>query len=174
MVLRPLSKYFISYNPIENLYRAYKNKEGIRPLIHTFQERSIKVSSYNEEFTIAITGCPLRIKKLGEVYCYITKKIFDIYMFPSSPFLKKSNNNILSRNLFLAIRLPTYLPVNIVEELKAKAIAENEKCGICLESLTAENSIVTSCGHLFIRGAFEQWRQISTKCPICRSLCDYQ
>jgi hypothetical protein len=174
MVLRPLSKYFISYNPTEGLYRTYKNKEGIRPLIHSFQERSIKVSPYNEEFNIAITGELLKIRKLGELYCYITKKIFDIYNFPSSAFLKKSNNNVLPGNLFVAIRLPTYLPVNIVEDLKAKAIAENEKCGICLEPLTTENSIVTSCGHLFIRGAFEQWRQISTKCPICRSSCDYQ
>jgi hypothetical protein len=57
--------------------------------------------------------------------------------------------------------------------LKTKAVAENDRCGICLEPLTMENSIVTSCGHVFVRDAFEHWRQISTKCPVCRSHCNY-
>ena len=174
MVLRALSKYFISYNPTEGLYRTYKNKQGIRPLIHSFQERSIRVSPYNEEFNIAITGELLKIRKLGELYCYITKKVFDIYNFPSSAFLKKSNNNVLPGNLFVAIRLPIYMPVSIIEEVKLKAVRDNNRCPISFEPLTIENSVVTSCRHVFMRSALEQWRQTSVLCPLCRSSCDYQ
>jgi len=170
---RPISKYFISYNPIDNLYRAYKNKEGIRPLIHTFQREQINVRPYNEEFMAEFAGRPIRVRKLGEVICYNTRSIFGIYSFPSSTYLKSSPNNILPGDLFTNLRSQIQIPVNNVHELKLKAVRENDNCGICLEPLTMENSIVTSCGHVFVRGAFERWRQISTKCPVCRSVCNY-
>jgi len=170
---RPISKYFISYNPIDNLYRAYKNKEGIRPLIHTFQRERINVRPYNEEFMAEFAGRPIRVRKLGEVICYNTSSVFSIYNFPSSTYLKSSPNNILPGDLFTNLRSQIQIPVNNVQELKLKAVRENDSCGICLEPLTMENSIVTSCGHVFVRGAFECWRQISTKCPVCRSVCNY-
>jgi hypothetical protein len=170
---RPISKYFISYNPIDNLYRAYKNKEGIRPLIHTFQRERINVRPYNEEFMAEFAGRPIRVRKLGEVICYNTRSVFSIYNFPSSTYLKSSPNNILPGDLFTNLRSQIQIPVNNVQELKLKAVRENDSCGICLEPLTMENSIVTSCGHVFVRGAFERWRQISTKCPVCRSVCNY-
>jgi len=170
---RPISKYFISYNPIDNLYRAYKNKEGIRPLVYTFKREHINVRPYNEEFTTEIAGRWIRVKKIGEVICYNRSSIFSIYSFPSSTYLKNSPNNILPGDLFTNLRSQIQIPVNNVQELKLKAVAENDKCGISLEPLTMENSIVTSCGHVFVREAFERWRQISTKCPICRSVCNY-
>lgn len=68
------------------------------------------------------------------------------------------------------VRIPSF----VVLLLKEDAIRKGSLCPIILEPITMENSIVTSCYHVFTKDAFEIWQQISTKCPTCRMKCEPQ
>jgi hypothetical protein len=43
-----------------------------------------------------------------------------------------------------------------------------EKCSVCYEELTLENSVVTPCNHFFCSSCFFRWLQTKDTCPMCR------
>jgi len=47
----------------------------------------------------------------------------------------------------------------------------NTECPISLESFNANSTIaqINRCGHNFIRSELQQWFQINTRCPTCRT-----
>ena len=61
------------------------------------------------------------------------------------------------------------LPLHVVIILKENAIKNGDTCPISFETITKENSIVTSCGHIFTKDAFKTWGR--STCPTCRKKC---
>jgi len=47
-------------------------------------------------------------------------------------------------------------------------MAEN-KCPICFEKITINNSVNTDCKHLFCSGCFFRWLSTKNTCPLCRN-----
>ena len=62
---------------------------------------------------------------------------------------------------------PSYVCNLLIED----AIKKEEQCPILYESLTCDNTVVTSCFHVFSREGFAAWRKKSTECPKCRAQC---
>lgn len=66
---------------------------------------------------------------------------------------------------------PTPMPRHVADILLDKAIADGTACPITMESITKENGVVTSCGHLFERTAVTKWVSENGTCPQCRQSC---
>jgi hypothetical protein len=62
-------------------------------------------------------------------------------------------------------------PQYVVNLMVSDAIVKGETCPILYDPLTKENTVVTSCFHLFSREAFADWRKKSKECPKCREEC---
>lgn len=63
------------------------------------------------------------------------------------------------------------LPRHVAALVIDKAIADGALCPITMETLTKENAIVTSCGHVFQTQAIRTWLATRVSCPECRQIC---
>lgn len=66
------------------------------------------------------------------------------------------------------------LPVHIQRLVIADAISKGEVCPISQETLTMENAVVTSCGHVFERDSIQAWLKTAASkhcCAVCREKC---
>ena len=66
------------------------------------------------------------------------------------------------------------LPAHITKLVLADSISKNECCPISCESITYENSSVTSCGHVFTTSSIKRWLSSSSskgQCPVCKQAC---
>jgi hypothetical protein len=59
----------------------------------------------------------------------------------------------------------------IIDMIINDAITKEEKCPIELEILTIENSVLTSCYHVFTKNSISVWLSTHKKCPVCREEC---
>ena len=72
--------------------------------------------------------------------------------------------------------LPTKsaLPAHITKLVLADSISKNECCPISCETITYENSSVTSCGHVFTTPSIKRWLSLASskgQCPVCKQAC---
>ena len=66
------------------------------------------------------------------------------------------------------------LPIHVKKLIITEAIRNNEACPITSEEITMENAAVTSCGHVFTKGAIQHWLSMASSnnlCPICKIRC---
>lgn len=66
------------------------------------------------------------------------------------------------------------LPIHIQRLVIADAVARKEICPISQEEITAENAVVTSCGHVFERESIGAWLKAPASkhcCAVCREKC---
>lgn len=82
-------------------------------------------------------------------------------------------NTLISSNAVKTVAKPvrSVPPQYVVDLMVADAIVKGETCPILYDPLTKENTVVTSCFHLFSREAFADWRKKSKECPKCREEC---
>jgi hypothetical protein len=60
------------------------------------------------------------------------------------------------------------LPSHIADLIITDAVNKEEMCPITFDALTHENTLITSCFHLFVKTALQEWAKTSTACPLCR------
>jgi len=60
------------------------------------------------------------------------------------------------------------LPSRIANLIITDAVNKQEMCSITFDVLTRENVLITSCFHLFVKTALQEWTKTSTACPLCR------
>jgi len=63
------------------------------------------------------------------------------------------------------------IPSYVIELIKQDAVKKQETCPILYDSLTMDNSVVTSCFHTFSKTGITQWLKNNSACPKCRQKC---
>ena len=63
------------------------------------------------------------------------------------------------------------IPSYVIELIKQDAVKKQDTCPILYESLTMDNSVVTSCFHTFSKTGITEWLKNNSACPKCRQKC---
>ena len=63
------------------------------------------------------------------------------------------------------------IPSYVIELIKQDAVKKQDTCPILYESLTMDNSVVTSCFHTFSKTGITEWLKNNNACPKCRQKC---
>jgi hypothetical protein len=66
------------------------------------------------------------------------------------------------------------LPAHITKLVLADSISKNETCPISCDTISQENGLVTSCGHVFTKHAIKRWLSLpssKSECPVCKQAC---
>jgi hypothetical protein len=63
------------------------------------------------------------------------------------------------------------IPSYVIELIKQDAVKKQETCPILYDSLTMDNSVVTSCFHTFSKTGITEWLKNNSACPKCRQKC---
>jgi hypothetical protein len=103
---------------------------------------------------------------------YAVAKVYyqDPYSRPAEP----SQPSQPSQPTVLARPTISALPAHITRLVLADSISKNECCPISCESITYDNSSVTSCGHVFTTDSIKHWLSLPSskgQCPVCKQAC---
>jgi hypothetical protein len=63
------------------------------------------------------------------------------------------------------------IPRFAAEVLIQDAVNRNEICPITMEPISCDNSVLTSCFHIFEKSAIQTWLSKHPKCPVCKNHC---
>ena len=66
---------------------------------------------------------------------------------------------------------PASVPVFVAEVLVKDALEKEQMCPITFEPVSLGGAAVTSCFHVFERGALEEWLRSHEDCPVCKQTC---
>jgi hypothetical protein len=67
--------------------------------------------------------------------------------------------------------IPEEIPKFVALALVRDAVQRDEVCPISMESITVNNSAVTSCYHVFEKESIQTWLKTKTSCPVCKMNC---
>jgi len=194
-----LPKYFGAYIRDSGLLKFYTCKNNIitpiQPIIQfnfheIIEKRSIYINNvYYEAYVVGDIGV------IGDtrILLYIFNDAF------VRKYLHSNNNNVFSLMNFeidiinakiesLSVRnrpmvsasstLPltgcssvSTIPSYVIELIKQDAVKKQETCPILYDSLTMDNSVVTSCFHTFSKTGITEWLKNNSACPKCRQKC---
>jgi hypothetical protein len=194
-----LPKYFGAYIRDSGLLKFYTCRNNIivpiTPIIHfNFRENIVKrsVCINNIYYDAYVLG---HIGVIGDtrILLYIFNDAF------VRKYLHSNDNNVFSLMNFeidiinakiesLSVRhrpmvsasstLPltgcssvSTIPSYVIELIKQDAVKKQETCPILYDSLTMDNSVVTSCFHTFSKTGITEWLKNNSACPKCRQKC---
>lgn len=66
---------------------------------------------------------------------------------------------------------PEGLPKRIARILALDYINSGDECPITMMPLEIDQTAVTSCYHVFEKGAIKEWMKSNTSCPVCKANC---
>lgn len=194
-----LPQYFGAYIRDSGLLKLYTCRNNIivpiTPIIHfNFSENIVKRSIYinNTYYDGYVLG---NIGVIGNtrILLYMFNDVF------VRKYLHSNNNNVFFLMNFeidiinakiesLSVRntpmvsadsiLPltgcsstSTIPSYVIELIKQDAVKKQDTCPILYDSLTMDNSVVTSCFHTFSKTGITQWLKNNSACPKCRQKC---
>jgi hypothetical protein len=140
-----------------------------------------KRGRHHLEAVIPILGVsdPAKLPWMGNVGLHREYESFANWLRYQTPFFYRPiiHDRILARPATeweddaAAPNKPEPIPKFVAEALLAKSVASAETCPIVMEPLTAGNTSVTSCFHIFQKDAIEEWLGKNTTCPVCKKEC---
>lgn len=66
---------------------------------------------------------------------------------------------------------PEGIPKRIARILALDYINTGDECPITMMPLDIDQTAVTSCYHIFEKGAIAEWMKSNTSCPVCKTSC---
>jgi hypothetical protein len=75
-----------------------------------------------------------------------------------------TNNNITTEDEFAQL-----ITDKLLTRMKNIHIEKNTTCAICFDYIRKNNSLKTSCNHMFHEKCIKTWFKTSLCCPICRN-----
>lgn len=66
---------------------------------------------------------------------------------------------------------PEGIPKRIARILALDYINSGDECPITMMPLEIDQTAVTSCYHVFEKGAIKEWMKTNTSCPVCKANC---
>ena len=104
------------------------------------------------------------------LYSSTTTNIFSIWNFEADIIVAKVISIIENSNTATLISHSS-IPPYVIELIKQDAIKKEEFCPILFDKITIDNSVVTSCFHIFSKVGITEWLRTSSQCPTCRQNC---
>jgi len=194
-----LPEYFGAYIRDSGLLKLYTCRNNIivpiTPIIHfNFRENIVKRSvCINNIYYDAYVLGEIGVMRDTRILLYIFNDVF------VRKYLHSNNHNVFSLINFeinlinakiesLSVRhtpvisnsstLPltncssiSTIPSYVIELIKQDAVKKQETCPILYDSLTMNNSVVTSCFHTFSKTGITEWLKNNSVCPKCRQKC---
>ena len=166
-------KYFVAL--VDGKLRSYETLKD--RFLSAILEDPVRFEEDIQRNYTTIQDNTIQIYKIGKIYRSEGNPI-SVYYFPSLT-LPIGNNKInifydyekvmkqVHANPFPKAGPPAF----VITLVKEDAVRKNYECPIMYESISIENSIVTSCYHVFTKEAFVKWQETSNKCPTCRNAC---
>ena len=80
----------------------------------------------------------------------------------------------MTSSMTSAVPSASKLPAHITKLVLADSISKNETCPITCDTISQENGLVTSCGHVFTKDAIKRWLSLpssKSECPVCKQKC---
>lgn len=174
-----LPKYFVAL--VEKELRSYEYKNNT--ILSTVLQDGILFEEKVSRRYTRIGATHVQMYKIGHIA--FSGRRTRVFYFPT--LRMPIENNLVNVEFdyekvmekVKAIPFPTtvslaHIPSFVINLLKEDAVRKGSLCPIILEPITLENSIVTSCYHVFTKEAFLVWQKVSTKCPTCRVHCEPQ
>ena len=168
-----IPKYFVAL--VEKELRSYEMLHG--KFISAVLPDPVVFQEHFERSYACIGEKDIKIYKIGVIQREAGTPI-NVFYFPTVKFNLGNNSVNIEYNYNKIIEqinsnpFPT-IPSFVITLVKEDAIRKGYECPIIYEAITLENSIVTSCYHVFTRDAFVKWQETNISCPTCRIKCTY-
>ena len=168
-----IPKYFVAL--VDEKLRSY---ETVRDkFLSAILEDPVRFEEDIQRSYTTIHDNTIQLYKIGKIHRSGGNPI-GVYYFPSLR-LPIGNNKISISYDYEKVMTKVHAnpfpkpgpPAFVITLVKEDAIRKNYECPITYEPITIDNSIVTSCYHVFTKEGFVKWQESSNQCPTCRCVC---
>lgn len=169
----PIPKYFVAL--VDDKLRSYETSKD--KFLSAILQDAVRFEEDIQRNYTTICDDNIQVYKIGKIYRSEGNPI-GVYYFPTLR-LPIGNNKINICYDYEKIMRKVHAnpfpragpPAFVIRLVKEDAIRKAYECPIIYEPINIENSIVTSCYHVFNKDAFIKWQESSNKCPTCRNAC---